>query len=152
MSYRVAIGWCSGSLLPSFIRSCIRPCRVRDAHKPVKQKNEAMNYEATKDAIDRLADETEANKGSRIRRELEPLREALVQARRKGVTLRRLHQLLKQQGFDYSPSSFGKYAQTHLQTGHRKPPAKPDKHKRAAKGGSQNPPERSGPRVASGHY
>ena len=152
MSYRGAIGWFSGSFLPSFIRSCIRLCRVRDAHKPQKQKNESMNYEATKTAIDRLADETEANKGSRIRRELEPLREALVQARRKGVTLHRLHQLLKQQGFDYSPSAFGKYAQTHLQTGLCKPSAKPTKRHRVGKGGSRTTQERGGPRVASGSY
>ncbi len=112
-----------------------------------------MNYEEARAAIDRLADETEANKGSRIRRELEPLREALVQARRKGVTLHRLHQLLKQQGFDYSPSSFGKYAQTHLQTGLRKPPAKPPRQPRGgAKGGAQLQPGRISPRVASGSY
>ena len=111
-----------------------------------------MNYEETKAAIDRLADETEANKGARIRRELEPLREALVQARRKGVTLHRLHQLLKQQGFDYSPSAFGKYAQKHLQTGLRKPPTKPTRHPRVAKAGAQVKPGHSNPRIASGNY
>ena len=80
------------------------------------------------------------------------LREALVQARRKGVTLHRLHQLLKQQGFDYSPSAFGKYAQKHLQTGLRKPPTKPTRHPRVAKAGAQVKPGHSNPRIASGNY
>ncbi len=111
-----------------------------------------MNYDHAKAAINRLAEEVESSKGSRIDRELEPLRDALVQARLKGVTLRRLHQLLKQQGFDYSPSAFGKYAQKHLQTGLRKPPTKSAARRRRA---TPDPVKRSAqtaPRVAAQRY
>lgn len=111
-----------------------------------------MNYEETKAAITRLVDEVEASKGSRINRELEPLREALVEARRKGVTLRRLHQLLKQQGFDYSPSAFGKYAQRNLQTGLRKPPAKSARSRRTAPSGAGKRAAQAGPRIAAQRY
>jgi hypothetical protein len=74
-----------------------------------------MDYEAIKTRIERLIEEARQTPGGRVETALEPLREALLRARREGVKIRPLYDELKAAGVNLSPSSFAKYAQRHLQ-------------------------------------
>lgn len=115
-----------------------------------------MNYPEIESEIADLVAETEKRKGKRIERELAPLRDALIHARKQGVTLKQLHELLQRKGLKYSPSAFGKYAQHHLQTGARlrrkTPKAKSLSRRAPSKPLPNTAPGQRGPRIASGNY
>lgn len=115
-----------------------------------------MNYSEIESAIAALVAEVEKRKGKRIERELAPLRDTLIHARKQGVTLKQLHQVLHKKGFTYSPSAFAKYAQNHLQTEarERRRPAKEKvpSRKAATKTLPQSVGAQRGPRIASGDY
>ena len=94
-----------------------------------KQKN--MDYEAIKKEIKALIEEARQKPHGRVEAILEPLREAMIEARHEGVKLLKLYEKLEAAGVKISPSSFAKYAQKQLRVkkakgSHRpKPPTTP---------------------------
>jgi hypothetical protein len=73
-----------------------------------------MNYDAIKTRITTLVGKAKQTPQSRIEALLEPIREDMLEARRQGVKLHALYEVIKAETTDISPSSFGKYAQRHL--------------------------------------
>jgi hypothetical protein len=124
-----------------------------------------MDYEAIKTGIKELIEEAKQTTHGRVEAVLEPLREALIEARREGVKLIKLYEKLAKGGVAVSPSSFAKYSQKHLQVKKAKgrqrptPPVTPKvtqpvKHENVkANEPSQTPKPTAGkPRIAKGDY
>ena len=82
-----------------------------------------MNYEKIETQIKSLIEAARTKPLARIDAALEPIRESLLEARREGVRLNALYEVVKAEAKDISPSSFAKYAQRHLQV--RKQRGKP---------------------------
>ncbi len=116
-----------------------------------------MNYERIQNRIRTLIEEAERKPGGKVDAALEPLREALLEARRKGVRLRQLYEEVKAEGGNISPSSFAKYAQRHLQIkkqpGKHRPFPIPKQEKGTTKEKPEQPiPQAGKPRIATGNY
>jgi hypothetical protein len=79
-----------------------------------------MNYEKLETQIKSLIEAAKLKPPTRIDSALEPIRESLFQARREGVRLNALYEVVKAEAKDISPSSFAKYAQRHLQVKKRR--------------------------------
>ena len=77
-------------------------------------KNSEMNYDAIKTGIKTLVEQAKLTPRNRVETKLEPIREDMLEARRQGVKLHALYEVIKAEMTDISPSSFGKYAQRHL--------------------------------------
>ena len=73
-----------------------------------------MNYDAIKTGIETLVEQAKLTPRNRVETKLEPIREDMLEARRQGVKLHALYEVIKAEMTDISPSSFGKYAQRHL--------------------------------------
>lgn len=101
--------------------------RKRQRSKQVK----IMNYEKIETQIKSLIEAARTKPLARIDAALEPIRESLHEARREGVRLNALYEVLKTEAKEISPSSFAKYAQRHLQVKKQrgKHPAKPSTKK-----------------------
>ena len=124
-----------------------------------------MDYEAIKAGIKELIEEAKQTTHGRVETVLEPLREAMIEARREGVKLIKLYEKLTKRGVTVSPSSFAKYSQKHLRVkktkgSHRpKPPARPKntqlvKHENVTKEepSQTSKPTAGKPRIATGNY
>ena len=124
-----------------------------------------MDYEAIKKEIKALIEEARQTPCGRVETVLEPLREAMIEARHEGVKLIKLYEKLAAAGVKISPSSFAKYAQKHLRVkkakgSHRpKPPATPKanapaKHENVKKDepSQTSKPTAGKPRIATGNY
>ncbi len=124
-----------------------------------------MDYEAIKAGIKELIEEVKQTTHGRVETVLEPLLEAMIEARREGVKLIKLYEKLSKEGVRISPSSFAKYSQKHLQVKKTKgrqrpmPPVAPKgmqpvKHENSkAKEAIQTATTTAGkPRVATGNY
>ena len=129
------------------------------------QNTKIMDYEAIKAGIKELMDEAKQTTHGRVETVLEPLREAMIEARREGVKLIKLYEKLSKGGVTISASSFAKYSQKHLQVKKSKgrqrptPPVtpkvtQPGKHENVkANEPSQTPKPTAGkPRIAKGDY
>jgi hypothetical protein len=124
-----------------------------------------MNYEVIKAGIKELIEEAKHTTHGRVETVLEPLREAMIEARREGVKLIKLYEKLTKAGVTISPSSFAKYSQKHLQVkktkGRGRPTqtetttaSQPVKHENVK---AKEPPQTSNPRagkprIATGDY
>jgi hypothetical protein len=128
-----------------------------------KQKN--MDYEAIKNDFKELIEEAKQTTHGRVETVLEPLREAMIEARREGVKLIKLYENLTKRGVTISPSSFAKYSQKHLQMKKNKgrqqpiPPVTPKvtqpvKHEnvKAKESIQATKPTAEKPRIATGDY
>ena len=133
--------------------------------RPSKNLKNDMNYEAIKARIKTLIEDARRKPKGRVEAALEPIRESLLEARREGVRVRDLYDVVKTEAKDISPGSFAKYAQRHLQVKKTKgkhrptppaaPPAKPtEKHENVkSKLPAQTPkPATAKPRIATGNY
>lgn len=114
-----------------------------------------LNYDDLENSLEELSRQAERKKGSALEQELAPLRDAIVRARKSGVTLKDIFGLLQSKGLQCSPSAFAKYAQKHLQAGARRSPRPTHKQrtKQVTPPGVAKPVEqRAKPRIASGNY
>jgi hypothetical protein len=169
MSYLVEIGretlaYSERQTLPQTYLAATPQPYISDAWRQnPKLKN--MDYEAIKAGIKELIEEAKQTTHGRVETVLEPLREALIEARREGVKLIKLYEKIATAGVKISASSFAKYAQKHLRVkkakgSHRpNPPATP-KGTQPVKLESvkkdeptQTPKPTAGkPRIATGNY
>ena len=126
----------------------------------VQNTKNVMNYEAIKTRIKALIEDAQRKPRGRVEAALEPIRESLSEARRQGVRLRDLYDVVKAETKDISPGSFAKYAQRHLQMKRRKgkpliKPVPPSSQQKIAprKQAPESPKTSTGkPRIATGDY
>jgi hypothetical protein len=124
-----------------------------------------MNYEAIKTRVEALIKAAKEKPRGRVDAALEPIRESLLEARRQGVRLRDLYDVVKTEAKDISASNFAKYAQRHLQVKKQRgkssvsqspPPAKTPKQVHVEKKFQEEPKQprtQAGkPRIATGDY
>jgi hypothetical protein len=124
-----------------------------------------MDYEAIKAEIRGLIEEAKQTPHGRVETVLEPLREAMIEARREGVKLIKLYEKLTKQGVNISASSFAKYSQRHLQTNKSKGKGRSGFPGKAAESQSvkhekvkapepiqSGGPTKARPRIASGNF
>jgi hypothetical protein len=124
-----------------------------------------MNYDSIKTRIKLLISEAQKKPASRIDAALEPIRESLLEARREGVRLNALYEVVKAEAKDISVSSFAKYAQRHLQVKKQRgkssvsqstPPVKTPKQidvEKKIQDEPKQPRTQTGrPRIATGDY
>ena len=132
MSYLCEIGahaaaWTAAH---SFFAGYARAFHIQEKRQRSKQVK-IMNYENIETQIKALIEAAKMKPLTRIDAALEPIRESLHEARREGVRLNALYEVVKTEAKDISPSSFAKYAQRHLQVKKQrgKHPAKPSTRK-----------------------
>src|ERR1700683_3880283 len=89
------------------------PCTV-PARCIAPNLNNDMNYDAIKTGIKTLVERAKLTPQNRVETILEPIHADMLEARRQGVKLHALYEVIKAGTADISPSSFGKYAQRHL--------------------------------------
>jgi len=107
--------------MPPLRQRLIHSCGLRPSIPTFRGKDIApnkkseMNYESIKTRIKTLIAEVQQKPKGRIDAILEPIREDMLEARRQGVRLGELFQVIGAEAKDISSSSFAKYAQRHLQ-------------------------------------
>jgi predicted nucleotidyltransferase component of viral defense system len=166
MSYLGEIGLHSAARTAVHSGARVRACSLLHSGRRQRSKLKIdMNYEAIKARIETLVTEAADKPLARIDAALQPIRESLLEARRQGVRLRDLYDVVKTESKDISASSFAKYAQRHLQvtrqrrksfaTRHTSQQPKPSKHKDEMKiqESPEQPRTQAGkPRIAKGDY
>jgi hypothetical protein len=124
-----------------------------------------MNYEAIETRIKALIEAAKIKPITRIDAALEPIRESLLEARRAGVRLNALYEVVLAEAKEISVSSFARYARHHLQVrkqrgkraaSHSTSPPKTPKQIHVEKKIQDEPkqprPQAGKPRIATGNY